>query len=304
MGNDVKPFLKWAGGKRQLLDQINKFRVEMHGEKYSRYYEPFAGGAAYFFNLKPKMATLNDINEEIINAYKAIRNNCEQLICELKKHEDMDLDLGSKYYYEIRNWDREPNYKIEHSEIARAARIIYLNKKCYNGLYRVNSNGFFNVPYDAYKKPFKPDNDNLRAISHYLNENDIRITNDDYETAVSSADENDLIYFDPPYYPATETANFDNYTANGFGKDIAGKQEEQIRLKRVADKLSEKGCIVIISNSNTEFIESLYSNKIESAKSDIQYYIIHPVTARRMINSIHSKRVSDKHNELLITNRR
>jgi len=271
----AKPFLKWAGGKRQLVDELRKYVPE----QYNTYFEPFIGGGALLLELQPTSAVIGDSNAELINCYEIVRDSVNELIEELKKHKSLN---GEKYYYELRNWDRHPNYKSI-SAIQRAARIIYLNKTCFNGLYRVNSQGQFNVPYGKYKNPNIVDSTCLQAISQYLNGINIQIKNCDFETTIGDTNKDDFIYLDPPYDPVSATASFTGYSANGFNKN------EQRRLKFVVDKLTAQGCKVLLSNACTEFIQELY-----------QDYTQVKVTAARAINSNPEKR--GRINEVLVMN--
>lgn len=266
----MKPFLKWVGGKRQLLKDINQFIPKI----YSNYYEPFIGGGALFFNLKPKSAHINDANSQLIMSYKAIKSDVDQLVEILKYHENNN---SKEYYLKLRAMDRSENFK-QLSDVEKAARLIYMNKVGFNGLYRVNKLGYNNVPYGKYKNPSIVNQDLLREISSYLNENNILITSQDYNLAVENVSVNDLVYFDPPYHPINETSSFTSYHKNGFTSD------DQILLKKKSDELIQRGAFVILSNSSTDFIKDLYSNRINNAKSDINY-TLHSVSAKRHINS-------------------
>ena len=270
----IQPFLKWAGGKRQLLPEIRKYIPKRMGT----YYEPFLGGGAVLFDLQPKKAVINDINSELINAYLVIKNNVAELIEDLRKHENT-----SDYYYKIRDLDRDKNRFSKLSDVEKASRLIYLNKTCFNGLFRVNSQGQFNVPFGRYKNPNIVNEFVLRAVSHYLNNNEVKILNGDFADAVSSAKKGDFVYFDSPYDPVSETASFTGYTLGGFNKD------EQIRLRDLFVDLDKRGCKVLLSNSATEFIKDLYKD-----------YRIEIVSATRNINSIASKR--GKIDEVLVMN--
>jgi len=262
-----KPFVKWAGGKKQLLNQLMT-NIPL---RFNRYYEPFLGGGALFFSLLPDDAVLADKNEELINAYIVIRDNVEALIKSLKKHKNTE-----SYYYQIREVD--PN-KL--SPVERASRFIYLNKTCYNGLWRVNSKGKFNVPFGRYKNPKICDEENLRAVSLALQGKEILCC--DFEEAVVAAKAGDFIYFDPPYYPLSKTASFTRYTKEDFGP------KEQERLAKVFKELDRRGCYLLLSNSNTDFIKKLYSG-----------YNIKEVKANRFINCKANKRKGVT--ELLISN--
>ncbi len=265
-----KPFVKWAGGKRQII-HILKNEIP---EKFNTYIEPFVGGGALFFELLPEKAIINDINEELINAYIVIKNNVEQLIENLKKHKNEE-----EYYYKIRAVNPKNLNPIE-----RASRFIYLNKTCFNGLYRENSKGEFNVPFGRYKEPKILEEDNLRAISEFLNNTDILILNRDYKDVCKMAKKGDLVYLDPPYYPISKTASFTKYTKYDFSEN------DQIELSKIFRELDRKGCYVILSNSNTEFIKNLYKE-----------YIIKELEVNRAINSKATERKKKKI-EVLIKN--
>ncbi|MFN6395014.1 MAG: DNA adenine methylase [Aphanizomenon sp.] len=243
----VKPFVKWAGGKRQLVPTILANHLPKN-YNLQTYYEPFIGGGALLFSLQPKKAVINDSNAELINCYKIIKNSLDELIEDLKNHKNNEY-----YYYDIRDWDREKNFKSK-TEVQRASRIIFLNKTCYNGLFRVNSQGQFNVPFGKYKNPNILDIAVLKAVNKYLNENQVRILNSDFQEAVKDAKRGDFIYLDPPYDPVSETASFTGYDVNGFNK------QEQRRLKEVFDDLNSRGCHILLSNACTEFIEDLYKD--------------------------------------------
>lgn len=272
----LQPFLKWAGGKRQLLPYIRSHLPRL--TRSSTYFEPFVGAGAVLFDLQPPRAKINDANRELINCYEIIRRDVDALIEHVKTHKTDD----SEYYYRIRELDRTPEY-THLTDVERASRIIFLNKTCYNGLFRVNSQGQFNVPYGNYKNPTIVDNIIIKAVSNYLNQDGIVITNLDFEEAVKDAKRGDFIYFDPPYDPVSDTASFTGYNLDKFGKN------EQCRLKQVYDRLTEKGCKVMLSNSATEFIRDLYS----------AYQVI-TIPASRNINSVATGR--GRIDELLILN--
>lgn len=265
------PFLKWAGGKRQLLNQIDKY-IPI---SFNDYIEPFVGGGALFFYLLPEKAVLIDNNPNLISTYQIIKENVEELIEALRQHEN-----EKNYYYKIRNADRNEEFK-NWSNIEKASRIIYLNRCCYNGLYRVNSKGQFNVPFGKYKNPNFCDEENLRAV-HLMLQN-VEIIHDSFEICLDYATEGSFLYFDPPYSPLSETANFTSYTKESFTK------EDHVKLKRVVDILTDRGSKVMLSNSYNELIMELYNE-----------YFIRDVSARRVINSDASKRGAIK--EILITN--
>ncbi len=271
----VIPFLKWVGGKRQLLPQIKLF-LPKNLLSYT-YCEPFVGGGALLFDLQPKHAIINDLNQELINVYNVIKNNPEELIEDLKKHYNT-----SEYFYEIRSVDRFPLFQ-EFDNIQRASRIIYLNKTCYNGLYRVNNAGEFNSPFGKYKNPNIVNEPVIRAVSKYLNNVDIKIFNTDFEAVLNNLPEHSFVYLDPPYHPLSESSNFTGYTQGGWNEN------NQIRLRNVCDILNEKGIKFLLSNSSSDFIKDIYSK-----------YNITIVKATRAINSDSSKR--GPINELLIRN--
>lgn len=257
----LQPFLKWAGGKRQLLPALRDYFPKSF--KGITYYEPFLGAGAVLFDLQPPKARVNDANAELVNCYEVIRSDPEALIEDIRQHENT-----SDYYYRLRELDRSPDYK-RLSPVQRASRIIFLNKTCFNGLFRVNSQGHFNVPYGNYKNPNIINEIVIRAISRYLNTSDIALTNLDFAEAVKLAKRGDVIYFDPPYDPISDTSSFTGYNLDKFDRD------EQRRLKSVFDELTARGCKVLLSNSSTEFIESLYSD-----------YWIFRIPANRNINSV------------------
>ena len=277
MGKDLKPFTKWVGGKRQLLPEL----IELLPSSFGGYYEPFIGGGALFFELAPKQAVINDNNKELVLAYQVIKTDVELLIDELKKHRDNN---SKEYYLDLRSADRDGRI-YQMTDVERAGRILYMLRVNFNGLYRVNSKNQFNVPYGRYKNPKIVDEDNLRNISEYLNDNDIAILNGDFETATQNAKQGDLVYFDPPYVPLSPTESFTGYTADGFG------YEEQVRLRDLFVDLTKRGVYVIVSNSSAELVYELYK---PFAKT------IFEVGATRMINSNAKKR--GKVNELLIAN--
>ncbi len=277
----VKPFFKWAGGKRQLLPELTKY-INQKSLKKCTYYEPFIGGGALLFELQPTRAVISDKNQELINCYEVVRDSLDDLIEELRKHQENN---NAEYFYEIRDLDRSPKEYKNLSKVERAARIIYLNKTCYNGLFRVNSQGQFNVPFGRYKKPNILDETVLKAVSKYLNKPQVKILKGDFAEAVKNAEKGDFIYFDPPYDPVSDTASFTGYDVNGFNRD------EQIRLKEVFDKLTGKGCRVILSNSQTDFIMDLYKDYRDKIKT---------VRAARSINSKGLKR--GKVDEILVLN--
>ncbi len=272
----TKPFLKWAGGKRQLIPEIKFHYLPPH---YNTYYEPFVGAGALLLDLQPSRAVINDGNTELINCYLIIKNSVEELIEILRSYYNDEA-----YYYQIRAWDRQPDY-AEKSAVERAARIVFLNKTCYNGLFRVNANGQFNTPFGRYKSPKILDENGLRTVSSYLNTADVQIRNFDFQELLLKLPPaaGDFIYFDPPYDPVSRTASFTGYGADGFN------QAAQIRLKATFDRLTQQGCQVLLSNSKTDFILDLY-----------QDYRTHTIAATRAVNSNPQKR--GKIDEVLIMN--
>ena len=270
-----KPFVKWAGGKRQIIDKLKQYIPS----NYNCYYEPFVGGGALFFELAPKVAVINDSNKELMNVYK--------VLCDHEKYTKMckvlngyEANHSEEFYYEVRNMDKEKNFN-RLSDYKKAARTLYLNKSCFNGLYRVNSKGQFNVPFNKIKKVNTYDGENLLTIHMHLNMNDITIENVDFEECVKTAKKGDFVYFDPPY--DSDTSTFNSYTEEGFGK------EEQRRLAKVFKELDERGVYVMLSNHNTILINELYKD-----------YNINIIEAKRSINSKGSKRGNVE--ELIITN--
>jgi DNA adenine methylase len=241
------PFLKWAGGKRAILHHITPRIPKFTG----KYIEPFLGAGAVFFSMAgDKPALLNDANKDLIEVYKVLKNDVEGLLKELKKHRNTE-----EHYLKIRSWDRKDNFK-ELTPTQRAARFIYLNKTCFNGLYRVNSQGHFNVPYGKYVNPDFIAEQNLRKASLFLKTNPKPIlTSGDFRKATNKAVKGDFVYFDPPYDPISSTATFVSYQSKGFGK------EDQIALKDEILRLTRKGIPVLLSNSDTAFIRELYGDR-------------------------------------------
>ncbi len=259
-----KPFVKWVGGKRQLLQQFKdrglyppiKFNPEVN-----TYYEPFVGGGAVFFDLMPRNAVLSDMNAELVTTYNVIKNNVEGLICSLKKHR-----YEKEYFLKVRA------KKIDKlSDVEIASRFIFLNRTCFNGLYRVNSKGEFNVPFGAYENPRICDAENLRRVSQALQHAVIKKEN--YAHVLERAKKGDFIYFDPPYHPLSATASFTSYTANGF------TAEDQVKLRDIFVTLHKRGCFVMLSNSSADFIKKIY-NEIKDSKIKIN-----EIDAGRMVNS-------------------
>jgi DNA adenine methylase len=266
-----RPFVKWVGGKSQLLPEL----LSRIPENYGSYFEPFVGGGALFFALQPEKAFLSDVNAELINSYRIVKSNVNKLINELENH-----IYEKDYYYKIRHIDRESIYKTW-SNIEKAARIIYLNKTCFNGLYRVNSKGEFNTPFGKYSNPKIVDAPNLKACSKALK--GVELKKSSFVDVLDKAEKGDFVYFDPPYVPVSDTAYFTSYNENGFGPN------EQKLLRDVCVELDKKGVYFLASNSSADFVKKLYSN----FKIDI-------IKASRSINSKGSKR--GKVEEVIIRN--
>jgi DNA adenine methylase len=272
--------VKWVGGKRQLATQFREMDLyppEEFDPRTGTYFEPFVGGGAMFFDLKPKKAVLSDMNLELVTAYNVIKKDFGKLVKKLKYHKLRD---NKEYFLKIRSKDLK---KLSDVEIA--ARFIYLNRTCFNGMYRVNSKGGFNVPYGKNKNPLICDEDNIEKVSRSLK--NIQIFHRDYKKVLSKAKKGDFIYFDPPYYPVNRTSSFTNYTKEGF------MEKEQIELRDTFLELHKRGCFVMLSNSNTPFINKLYS-KLDKKIT------INKVYATRAINSKGSGRGKIK--EVVIVN--
>jgi DNA adenine methylase len=274
----MKPYLKWAGGKRQLLPEIEK-NLPADMAAYT-YYEPFVGAGAVLFHLCPRKAVINDFNTQLMVSYRAVRDHVDTLVKLLEDHRRKNSEA---YYYQIRDLDRNAETFKALTDVEKAARLIFLNKTCYNGLYRVNSRGLFNVPYGKHRNPVIYEEAVLRRISAYLNASDVTILNRDFEAALPGAGRHSFIYFDPPYH-SPDKSNFTGYQACGFGED------EQRRLRDTFVRMTEKGAACLLSNADTEFIRDLYRD-----------FEIAPVRAKRAINSDSSGRGFV--NEILVKNR-
>lgn len=277
MSNNVKvaPFLKWAGGKRQLLNQIK----ERMPKEYNDYYEPFIGGGAVLFELQPEKATINDINTSLINVYRQVKDNTEEFIKLVNKLDSEMWEDGKEYYLDIREKYNDKLLKKEY-DLELAALFTFMNKHCFNGLYRVNKKGLFNVPYNKSRRT-SIEEDAVRETAKYLKT--VNILEGDFEEACKGAKKGDFIFFDSPYAPLNPTS-FEAYTKEGF--DV----ESHKRLAKLYDELTERGCYCMLTNHNTEFINELYSNK---------GYRIDVVSVKRMINSDASNR---KGEEVIICN--
>jgi len=259
-----QPFIKWVGGKRGLLGQI----LPLFPQEFNNYYEPFVGGGAVFFELfskgmlKNKKVVLSDINSELVNTYNVIKNYPLELISYL---EDYKKQHCKEFYYKIRELDRREDF-AKLSDIEKATRFIYLNKTCFNGLYRVNKKGYFNTPIGKFKNPNIVDKSVILSASEALH--NVKIVQQSFKEVLKYAKKGDLVYFDPPYYPLNETSNFTSYDSNCF------LEKEQFELFELFDKLANRGVKVVESNSDTKFIKDLYKD-----------YDIQIVSANRFINS-------------------
>lgn len=273
-----KPFVKWAGGKRQLIPILN----ENLPKTFGTYYEPFLGGGALLFHIlterKNQKCSISDLNSDLVLTYTIIRNRIDELISSLKNHERNYQKDSKTYYYSI----RESNPR---TEIEKTSRLLFLNRTCFNGLYRVNSKGKFNVPLGSYTNPNIVNEENLRSVGAILQSSKIRIKCRDFESVLRDAKKGDLVYFDPPYQPASQTANFTSYTNKNF------TYEDLNRLAKLCIKLDSKGCKVLLSNSDSKKVADIFSEKS---------WKINRVQANRSINSNSKKRTG--HFELLIKN--
>lgn len=273
--SSVAPFVKWAGGKRQLLPQIK----ERMPEKYNSYFEPFVGGGAVIFELLPTNALINDINKALINAYRQICNAPEAFLAAVKQLDEAMWEDGKKYYYSLREHYNDKLMKAEY-DVELAALFVFINKHCFNGLYRVNGKGLFNVPYNNSRRT-SVDESIIMEVSRYLQ--GITIMDGDFEEACEGAGQGDFVFIDSPYAPLNPTS-FESYTKEGF--DI----ESHRRLSNLFDKLTNRGCYCMLTNHNTELINELYSGK--GYRRDV-------ISVKRMINSDASKRVGE---EIIICN--
>ena len=255
----VMPVVKWVGGKRQLLPVL----TELLPTRITSYCEPFVGGGALLFWKQPKHAIINDINTDLIQMYEVIRDNVEGLIAELETHTN-----DSDHFYEVRDWDRNKETYALLSNVKKAARIIYLNKTCYNGLFRVNNAGEFNAPFGNYTNPNIVNAPTLRAVSNYFREAEVDFFNRDYADVLAEVPQGAFVYLDPPYDPVSTTSNFTGYARGGFSRD------DQIRLRECCDDLHRRGIKFMLSNSSTDFIQEQYAA-----------YTVTTVQAKRAVNS-------------------
>ena len=260
----VAPVLKWVGGKRQLMDDF----APLLPDKFSSYCEPFVGGGALLFELQPKVAFINDINDELMRVYSVIKNDVDALILALGEFKN-----EADYYYEIRDWDRDKGKYALLPDVTKAARILYLNKTCYNGLFRVNSAGEFNSPFGYYHNPNIINAPTLRAVNSYLNTAKVMMTTLDYSEVLAKQSKGTFVYLDPPYDPVSDSSSFTGYSKGGFTR------EDQIRLRDCCNDLNKRGLKFMLSNSATDFIKEIYSE-----------YNITTVQAKRAINSDSTKR--------------
>jgi DNA adenine methylase len=260
----VSPVIKWVGGKRQLLEVL----TPLLPKRISTYCEPFVGGGALLFDLQPKTAYVNDINDELIRVYQIIKSDVDALIVALQ-----DFKNEAEYFYSVRDWDRDSAKYSSLTDVQKAARILYLNKTCYNGLFRVNSAGEFNSPFGNYRNPNIVNAPTLRAVSSYLNAATLHLTSIDYAEVLQELPKGAFVYLDPPYDPVSDTSSFTGYAKGGFSRD------EQIRLRECCDELHRRGLKFMLSNSATDFIKEQYAA-----------YNITIVQAKRAINSDATKR--------------
>ena len=275
--SEPKPFVKWAGGKRQLMSELEK----NFPTKFGTYLEPFLGGGAVMFDLLAKnynlKCNISDLNSDLVLAYVTIRDRLEKLIESLENHSKNYHKDSTGYYYEVRN--QEPKNQIE-----KVSRLLFLNKTCFNGLYRVNSKGKFNVPLGRYTNPNIVNKENLQAVSKTLQSGKIKISCRDFSSIIKDAKKGDFVYFDPPYQPVSDTANFTSYTHRDFTED------DLERLADLANQLNSKGCNVMLSNSNSKTVKKLFSSG----------WKIKEIKANRAINSNSQKRTG--HKEIIIKN--
>ncbi len=275
---EPKPFVKWAGGKRQLLAELEK----NFPKQFGTYFEPFLGGGAVLFDLlakKPNIkCSVSDLNSDLVLAYVTIRDKLGRLIESLETHSKNYHKDSTNYYYEVRK--QEPKSQIE-----KVSRLLFLNKTCFNGLYRVNSKGKFNVPLGRYTNPNIVNRENLITASKFLQSEKIKISCRDFESILKDAKKGDFVYFDPPYQPVSDTANFTSYTHRDFTED------DLQRLADLANQLNSKGAHVLLSNSNTKIVKNIFSSKKWKVKE---------IAVNRAINSNSQKRTG--HKEILIKN--
>ena len=235
------PFIKWVGGKRRVIPELEK-RLP---KKFNRYFEPFIGGGAFLFHLNHKDSFISDLNSELINLYIVVKDSVNELIADLELHEN-----SSEYFYNIRNLDRDSENYNRLSAVEKASRFIYLNKSCFNGLYRVNRKGEFNVPFGKYKNPIYFEKENLLKCNKFLQ--NIEIQHGEFTTYRDKIQTDDFVYFDPPYFPITDTSNFTSYTKDGFGIN------EQRKLLDFLQEIDNRGAFFMLSNSYSDFTMDFY----------------------------------------------
>ena len=271
----INPFIKWVGGKRQLLEILR----ERMPKTYGRYYEPFIGGGALLLDVQPKNAVINDVNKQLLNIYRQLKADVETVISILRELDSVECD--KEHYLKKRT---EYNKKIAAHilDAECAALTIWINKHCFNGLYRVNSKGLFNVPYNNKIGGVSMNEENLRTIGLYLNSGNIEIREGDFETACADAKDGDFVYFDSPYIPVSETANFTDYTKDGFS------YEDHCRLAELSKRLDDAGVKIMLSNNDVDLVYELYDG-----------FKIKGVDVKRAINRDASKRTGK---EVIITN--
>ena len=271
----LSPFVKWAGGKKQLLSRLE----ECMPHSYNRYYEPFIGGGALLLDVQPSNAVINDVNEQLLDVYRQLKANAEAVIDSIRQFDAVECD--KEHYLHMRS---EYNKKIAGHilDVECAALTIWINKHCFNGLYRVNAKGLFNVPYNNKTSGTSMREENLRNIGHYLNSNTVTILEGDFELACANVQAGDFVYFDPPYIPISATAHFTDYTKDGFG------YEDHCRLAALYRRLDAAGVKVMLSNHNVDLVYQLYDG-----------FHIKVVDVKRAINRDASKRVGK---EVIITN--
>lgn len=262
----MTPFVKWAGGKGQLLERLGD-RVP---NTYNKYYEPFLGGGALLLNQRPSIARVNDINEQLINTYLQLKNDARGVIRKIQSLDQQPCDKD--FYLQVRE---QYNHKISNGEldVECAALFIWINKHCFNGLYRVNSKGLFNVPYNNKTNGVSMNEANLMSIGYYLTHNDVQITCLDFEEVCKNVGSGDFVYFDSPYVPINETSSFVDYTKDGF------TYEDHKRLSLLFRELDKRGAKVMLSNHNVPLVHELYDG-----------FLIEEVDVRRSINSNAQKR--------------
>ena len=260
----VAPVLKWVGGKRQLLGTL----TPLLPQRITTYCEPFVGGGALLFDLQPNTAYVNDINGDLIRVYNVIKSDVESLITTLQEYKN-----ESDFFYAVRDWDRDKEKYSSLSDVQKAARILYLNKTCYNGLFRVNNAGEFNSPFGNYRNPNIVNAPTLRAVSSYLNTATVHLSSLDYAEVLKTLPKGTFVYLDPPYDPVSDTSSFTGYSKGGFNRD------DQIRLRECCDDLNARGLKFMLSNSATDFIKEQYSA-----------YHVTIVQAKRTVNSDSTKR--------------